>query len=384
MISTDIGIQETRLYRSFAAMVNTYSPSGKEEELTASLYRELRHELSGTDCWIELQTVEGTRSNIIVSRGDSSRTDFKTLLLGHIDTVPAYDLAEFELSEHDGLLYGLGTADMKSGCAALVEAFISAAVDNHLPESCMLALVVGEEENGDGTLALLDSFSFSEAIVAEPSSLKPCLTHYGYLEMLLQTRGNRRHAAFSGPEQHSVRNMLKLLLKIEEFTIPAEGTESPAINLNIRDLHSSESGFAVPDTCTAAVDLHIAPEQDVPGYLEQLEDFTRQSFREIADKAGGSVDISFPTVSSGYRLPEDTPLAESLYAAMYDCTLEWLPSSFTSHSDANLLDEAGCHAIVIGPGELSRAHSRDEAVAFEQVLKAAKLYYSLLKILAQS
>ncbi|GAB6088742.1 M20 family metallopeptidase [Spirochaeta dissipatitropha] len=384
MISSHNGIQEARLYRSFAAMINTYSPSGKEEELTASLYRELRHELSETDCRVELQTVEGTRNNILVYRGDSDQSDFETLLLGHIDTVPAFDLAEFELSEHDGLLYGLGTADMKSGCAALVEAFISAAVDDHLPESCMLALVVGEEENGDGTLALLDSFSFNEAIVAEPSSLKPCLTHYGYLEMLLQTRGNRRHAAFSGPEQHSVRNMLKLLLKIEEFTVPTEGKKSPAINLNIRDLHSSESGFAVPDTCTAAIDLHIAPERDVPDYLEQLEEFTRRSFREIADKAGGSVDISFPTVSSGYRLPADTPLADSLHAAMNDCALDWLPSSFTSHSDANLLDESGCQAIVIGPGDLSRAHSRDEAVSFDQVLSAAKLYYCLLKRLGSA
>jgi acetylornithine deacetylase len=53
-------------------------------------------------------------------------------------------------------------------------------------------------------------------------------------------------------------------------------------------------------------------------------------------------------------------------------------SSFTSHSDANLLYESGCHPIILGPGELAKAHTREESVLFSQVVSASQCYFDLL------
>ncbi len=44
-----------------------------------------------------------------------------------------------------------------------------------------------------------------------------------------------------------------------------------------------------------------------------------------------------------------------------------------------MLRQAGCSPIILGPGQLALAHTRDEAVSLDQVYKAARLYAELLR-----
>ena len=77
-------------------------------------------------------------------------------LAGHVDTVSAWDIGEFGPVEQDGIIRGLGSADMKGGCAAMLEAWLAIAETLAPPErpSVGLLLVVREEENGDGSVSL--------------------------------------------------------------------------------------------------------------------------------------------------------------------------------------------------------------------------------------
>ena len=240
-------INRDRLYDLFQNIVDHYSPSGREEELTSWLAEYLR----ATGLSVRVSPVDDSRSNLEITAHGAPAS---TLFLGHIDTVPAFDIEQYEFSERGGRCYGLGTADMKGGCAAMIEAFISAAEKGCLPDSVMLALVVGEEESGDGTEALLADQSFDSALVGEPTGLQPCPAHYGYVEMFIRVFGYRRHAAMASRETGAIRSLLRFLLALEDRI-----EEEEASIINIRDLHSSESGFAVPDRCTAAVDFHIPP-----------------------------------------------------------------------------------------------------------------------------
>jgi acetylornithine deacetylase len=63
---------------------------------------------------------------------------------------------------------------------------------------------------------------------------------------------------------------------------------------------------------------------------------------------------------------------------------EWRPGEFRSHSDANLLIDTGCSPLMLGPGELSLAHTIDESIDFEEVVRAAKLYLETLSILYEN
>ena len=58
------------------------------------------------------------------------------------------------------------------------------------------------------------------------------------------------------------------------------------------------------------------------------------------------------------------------------------PDTFRSDSDAPLLWQAGIKPIVMGPGNLSVAHTNEESVSVSQVESAARLYLALMMELA--
>lgn len=362
-------IDQTRLKALFREMVDIYSPSGKEEEITAYLWEYL----AARGLAVERQPVDENRCNLLISSG---RTAPDTLFLGHIDTVPAFDIEHYEFEERENLCYGLGTADMKGGCAALIEAFICAAFNDCLPDNVMLALVVGEEEAGDGTQVLLGEYKFSRALVAEPTDLKPCFEHYGYVEMILRTFGYRRHAAMSDHDTNAIRAMLKFLLKLDNRVAQNE----PSTVMNIRDLYSSESGFAVPDRCSASIDFHVPPDVNSGQYVRSLVQFVQ---KEISHGGESKHEIDFPTVSDGYRKNPDDNFPAILEKIFSVSNRPWYPDSFKSHSDANLLFDTGCCPVILGPGQLSKAHTRDEAVEMKQVTAASEIYLQLIAALGK-
>jgi acetylornithine deacetylase len=358
-----------RLHALFSDMVDIYSPSGKEEELV----HYLAEYLDGKGLSVVLRSVDETRYNLEIS-ARRARPDY--LFLGHIDTVPAYDIDDYAFSEEEGVCYGLGTADMKGGCAALIEAFVSAEEAGNLPDNVLLSLVVGEEESGDGTSALLDAWQFAGALVAEPTGLLPCTAHYGYLEAIITLYGYRRHAAMSERDTHAVRGMLRLLLQLEEW-VEQEGEDSI---LNIRDLHSSESGFAAPDRCSASVDIHLPPGGSVAAYAKALE----AKFQSFLQKTRvTNYEIEMPFLAEGYRLNGEEPFTRMLQSTFHSLSLAWDPGFFKSHSDANLLKDAGCSPVILGPGSLAYAHTRDEQVTFRSVQDAAELYALFLRRISE-
>jgi len=362
----DYSINTKRLHALFQNMVDFYSPSGKEEELTAFL----ENVLVANGLSVERQPVDESRSNLLISSGSGTPTD--TLFLGHIDTVPAYDIEHYGFSEQNGLCRGLGTADMKSGCAAMIEAFMSAVEQGCMPDNVLLALVVGEEETGDGTQALLKSRSFNTALVAEPTNLQPCMEHYGYLEMIIRAFGYRRHAAMSDRDTNAIHAMLRFLIELEDRI---ESQDLKTV-LNIRDLHSSESGFAVPDRCSAAVDLHIPPGVSSQAFAEDLRAFTND---KLTGSHASKYELEFPTLADGFVLAPEAAFPQVLKKIFQTLEKEWNPMAFKSHSDANLLKDAGCMPIILGPGLLARAHTKDECVELGQVCDAAEIYTRLLR-----
>lgn len=357
-------INSNRLRALFQNMVDLYSPSGKEEELTDFL----ENVLLASGLTVERQPVDETRNNLLVSLGTGIPD---RLFLGHIDTVPAYDIEHYGFTEENGLAFGLGTADMKSGCAAMIEAFMSAAEQGTLPDSVLLALVVGEEETGDGTQALLASRNFKNALVAEPTNMKPCLAHYGYVELVVRAFGYRRHAAMSDRETNAIHAMLRFLIALEDRIESEEGTV-----LNIRDLHSSEAGFAVPDRCAAAIDLHIPPGISARDYADGLRAFIDA---ELTGSRASRHETEFPTLADGFQTDPEGQLPQALKNIFQTLEKEWNPSAFQSHSDANLLRDTGCQTVILGPGQLAKAHTRDESVQFHQVADAAEIYSLLLE-----
>ncbi len=357
-------VHPRRLRRLLERLINIYSPSGKEEDVIDYLHGYLKR----YDLPLIRQPVDDRRCNLLVVPPEE---DIQLALIGHVDTISAYDLEDFGFEEEAGEIYGLGAADMKGGCAAMIEAYLSAyrKSDRRLPAA--LALVVGEEEEGDGARRLVRDYHFPWAIIGEPTNLAAGLSHYGYLEVQAVTRGKRMHASMARRADNPAEGLLHFLLKILHHL----EEKRPDVITNIRDLSTSSAGFVVPDYCEAWLDLHVPPAAPLGEIILELEQIT-EALR--SDYPNLQPAVRFTEIHAGYDIPEKSAFVQKLKTIWEENQLRWEPVPFRSHSDANVLWSAGVKPILFGPGLLEKAHSPEESVPFEHVVTAARLYEQIL------
>jgi len=364
------GVQPQRLRKLLCHLVDIYSPSGKEEAILEYLhaYLKKRH------LPVIRQPVDDSRYNLLVLPAEN---EIDAILVGHLDTVVAYDLDDYAFREDGDTVFGLGTSDMKGGCAAMIEAYVSAWEKASSSLRVGLVLVVGEEEEGDGAWTLVEDYHFPWAIIGEPTELRPCLSHYGYVEIQIIVRGKRMHASLAKREQNPVEAMLKLLLALTTHI----GEKRPEIVYNIRDLYSPPAGFVVPEWCEVWVDTHLPPEAPIGEITVELEEI-------IAKQKGNyphlDIVIRYTAINAGYTIPEKGAFVGELKKIFKHQSLPWKPQPFRSHSDASSLWEAGIKPIILGPGQLDQAHAPGESVSFEQVSRAAEMYHKLILSVSSS
>ena len=344
-------------------MVDIYSPSGKEEEICEYIYEYLR----GNGLAVVKQEVDEDRPNLIVF--PEQRDEVELCFVGHLDTVTAYDLDDYCYREEGDTVFGLGTSDMKSGCAAMIEAFTVLAENGGFPH-VGLALVVDEEEDNRGAKALIEEYNFPWAIIGEPTNLVPCLGHYGYLEVLLRTEGKRAHSAMPELGQNAIEAMLKLLLHVTEYATSG----FHGLVYNVRELSGFPGGFVVPDTCEAWLDFHLPPNSRIDVLKSELEKLVQAAAKSIP---GLDAQLRFEDTYSGYQISQKRDVVKKLRELYKKVSLPWEPQDFRSHSDGNVLWASGVDPVVLGPGRLEASHKPEESVSFAQVVQAARLYLSL-------
>lgn len=360
-------INPERLRKTFLELLDIYSPSGKEEDI--QIY--LEQLLSEAGFAVERQEVDDDRYNLRVTMGQGEP---RLYLVGHVDTVPAWDLDEFGPQQENGIISGLGSADMKGGCAAMVEAWLALAEALEPAErpSVGLLLVVGEEENGDGSTIFLESCRPPWVVIGEPTSLAAGFAHYGYLEAGFVTRGLRSHSSLPELGHNAVESMLRVLLLLGND--PLFSRENSGIVYSIREMKSSQAGFVVPDRCETWIDLHLPPEHDPVALQESIRRIVSGAGRFIP---GLDLEVSFDFASPGYNLGTGNHLAQAVRQIYSGLGLPLQMDAFRSHSDGNLFFAAGVNPLILGPGSLETAHTPDERVLFEEVLGAARIYAAL-------
>ena len=359
-------IDPQRLRQTLMDMIDIYSPSGKEEDI--QLYLEECLAFAGIP--VHRQEIEEGRYNLVSTMGEGEPVLY---LVGHVDTVAAWDIDEYGAVEEWGVVRGMGSADRKGGCAAMVEAWLALATlpDDQRP-SLGLLLVVGEEENGDGSARFLTEQCPERVIIGEPTSMLPAFNHYGYMEVSLITQGRRIHSSLPELGHNAIESMLRVLLELESSSL-FEPTPSKLV-YSIREMSSSRAGFVVPDRCEAMIDLHLSPDTDPAAVRRKLETVLVKARRKIKDL---DLEFDFAFESGGYQLVPD----EQLIAVLEDVCprlnlpLEFVP--FRSHSDGNLFFQAGSKPLILGPGSLETAHTAEEQTSLAEVEAAARVYAAL-------
>ncbi|GMV43799.1 MAG: peptidase M20 [Myxococcales bacterium] len=363
-------IDRTRLEELVVEAVECYSPSfseGPATDVFAGALDSARvpyHRQSVPGPWDDED-----RANLVVELGPDPPA---LLWLGHVDTVPLQRYESVAVRRDGDLLWGLGAADMKGGCAAILEALAAVRASGvRLRRGLRVGLVVGEEEYGDGAQALLSTVSAPLAIIGEPTGLVACTSHYGYLEHRLECRGARAHAALPEVGASAIHAMLAWMLR----SLDAAAAGGDELAVNPRQIQGGDGQFVVADRCEAMLDVHVRPGRG-PDAVAELIASARDAVQ--ADHPGCTMDSEAVYWAPGYEIERDDQRLAPLRRAFAQAGLPWDPSPFRSHSDAAQLFQRGVCPVVCGPGKLEVAHVSGEHVSMDEVLNAARLYAAMI------
>lgn len=364
-------VDAPRVESLLMALLEQYSPSFSEEP-AMSVIAEALHDahLSYLRQPVPDREHGHDDGNLVVEIGPSPA---RLMWVGHVDTVPPAD-DELLVPQRDGdLVHGLGASDMKSGCAAMLAALIAVQEAGvSLSRGFTAGFVVGEEEAGDGSLALSRNWKAPITIIGEPTGLALATEHYGYWEYRLSAEGSRVHAALPELGGSAIHAMLVWLTEICERAGRVDDPERLAVNP--REIGGGGDLFVVAERCEALVDVHAAPDLDGERIGELIE-----SSRRHASAAHARCTLVHEMVcdAPGYRAGHADAIG-TLNEAFGHADVPLQTAAFRSHSDAPIFHDAGAVTVVCGPGRLELAHTRHEHVSIDEVVKAAKLYAAMI------
>lgn len=267
-------------------------------------------------------------------------TGEKTLILnGHMDVVSGKE-GQFEPIQTDGKLFGRGTADMKGGCAAMIQAFCKLAEE---PLKCRVMLqIVSDEETGgfNCTKHLADTGYVGDFVICtEPTQMNPSIQSKGMIKVDIVTTGRPAHGSRPWEGDNAIEKAFKNYEAIQELPILKESSpfyESSTVNLAL--IEGGDIYNRVPATCRMGLDIRYVP------HLNPAE-----IVRQIQAVVCGTVEII--NVEPGVLVEPSHPYIELVTQAISKVTPEAAFEIVGQHggSDARFFASRGIPAIELGP-----------------------------------
>lgn len=296
-------------------------------------------------------------------------------LSGHLDTVPDTGWQEDPFSarvDADGLMHGLGTADMKGPVAACIVAARGLPAD--VPAT--LLITTDEETTKAGAAVIVERSELARRaalrgiIVAEPTRLAPIRGHRGTVNFEAVAQGVQAHSS-TGLGVNANLALIPFLAEMKALHDrlrgePAwrdEAYEPPFPDFNIViDNHGTAINVTVA-RATARMKFRYSRALDPAPVIQAVE--------EAAARAG--LSLRYGVDGTPPELPADHPLVAAAEAATGQ-RARTVPFG----TDATRLN-ALAPCVVLGPGDIAVAHSPQERVPVAELAAAIPLFRRLLR-----
>jgi acetylornithine deacetylase len=300
-------------------------------------------------------------------------------LCGHLDTVgvASMSIPPFRPEIREGRLFGRGSADMKSGLAAILATAAAVARDGG-PDRGTLALVftADEEHASLGLRHLLDGgFTADAVVVTEPTSLALAPANKGFLWATVRARGRASHGSRPDVGRDAIRQMGRVLAALDEGDLGLRTASSAHPLLGSESLHAGtiqggEAPSIYPEHCQLELEFRLLPDTEPAAILHRL---SRLLERVEAEHPGVSLHLEPGMVRPGAELPGEAPLARLLGEVL---EVEGLPArveGMTAWVESAWFMEAGVPSLCFGPGSIGEAHTADESVPLTEIQQAASV-----------
>ena len=309
---------------------------------------------------------------------------------GHTDVVPIGNKADwtmppFGAEVKDGVMYGRGTTDMKSGVAA----FAAAAVDfvrETPPDGSIILAITGDEEGDadDGTTALLDYMTdhgerMDVCLVGEPTCPETMgdmmkIGRRGSMNAHFRVVGKQGHAAYPHRANNPLTAMVRLMDNLASHELDQGTDHFDASTLAVVTVDTGNPVTnVIPAACTAAINIRFNDLHSGASLTTWLE----QQAKEIREKFGVQIEVEVKISGESFITPPG-PLSDMVSNAVAAET-GVTPTLSTSGgtSDARFV-KAHCPVVEFGLVGQSM-HQVDEHVRVEHIHQLKAIYGRILK-----
>lgn len=328
----------------------------------------------------------------------------KILFDGHMDTVPVTkailweDNNPFSGKIKDGKLYGRGSSDMKGALGAMVMACAFFAEDTK-KDFCGDIYVAGvvHEECFEGVAAreISKNINPDYVVIGEASQCNLKIAQRGRAEIVVETFGKPAHSASPNEGINAVYKMTKLIEEIRKITPPHHDILGDGI-LELTDIKSLPypGASVVPDYCRVTYDRRLLVGETKESVLEPIWEIINKietedkEFKATVSYAVGKEDCYTGEEIEGERFfpawlfDKNEEYIQKIYQGLLNdgLTPEITQYNFCTNG-SHYAGEKGIKTIGLGPSLETLAHTDNEYVEIEQLLKATKSYYSILNSL---
>lgn len=308
---------------------------------------------------------------------------------GHTDVVPvgdecAWTTDPFGAEIKNGIMYGRGATDMKSGVAA----FTAAAVDlvrDAPPEGAIILTITGDEEGDalDGTTALLnymnhESEQMSVCLVGEPTCPNEMgemmkIGRRGSLTAFFTFNGVQGHSAYPHRAKNPLPAMARLMDRLSNHVLDEGTAHFDASTLAVVTMDTGNPATnVIPAECRATVNIRFNDAHSGASLKEWLEKMASDVSAET------NVDISTKIKVSGESFITPPGLLSDLVATAVASETGRTPELSTSGgtSDARFVQH---HCPVVEFGLVGKTmHQVDENIPVEQIHQLKAIYTRIL------
>jgi acetylornithine deacetylase len=256
-------------------------------------------------------------------------------------------------------VYGRGAYDMKASLAAIMVT-ARRARDLHLKGDLLITAVADEEVASTGTTAVLSEFGADFGIVTEPTELRLCLAHKGFVWLEVETTGVAAHGSRADLGVDAIAAMGPVLTRLQDLENSLRVSRRHQL-LGTGSIHASliEGGqewSTYPARCVLKIERRTVPgEKDVAHEIE-----------------GARVVLERPWSEMAFDHPLSLAIAQAAGDPVIIGATYWM--------DMALLNAAGIPCVAYGPAGAGE-HADVEWVDVASVERCVSVYLRAAELL---
>ncbi|MBC2857178.1 YgeY family selenium metabolism-linked hydrolase [Cetobacterium sp. 2A] len=327
----------------------------------------------------------------------------KILFDGHVDTVPVPNAEKwtqdpFKGDIVDGKIYGRGASDMKGQLSAMMIAasYFAKDTNRNFEGEIYVAGVVHEEIfEGVAARAISDAVKPDYVVIGESSELNLKIGQRGRAEIIIEVFGKPAHSANPDKGINSVYKMAKVINEIQALKSPEHEVLGKGI-LVLTDIKSSPypGASVVPEYCKATFDRRLLVGETKKSVLEPIEILIKEmmsedpelnaqiSYAKATEDCYTGSKIQGERFFPGWLYSEEDEFVKIAYKGLAEAGIQPQITQYSFCTNgSHYAGEAQIPTIGFGPSKENIAHTIDEHIEINQLVKGTEGYYGILKSL---